>query len=187
MQSLMQKIFTTSAILTSALVLSACQTTPPKASPPAEVKPTLKSQIFAFDQKNTKLGNMYLRPVADGVQVFGKLSGFQPGTTVSVHIHETGNCSNMGKAAGGHFNPFNKPHGNPDSAESHAGDLPNVTADAYGVASMNFVNKDISVDMTGNNSVYKRAFIVHAGTDDYVSQPSGNSGDRIACGVIEKF
>jgi Cu-Zn family superoxide dismutase len=68
----------------------------------------------------------------------------------------------------------------------HAGDLPNLTANADGVATINFVNKKISAADAGKYSVNRLAFIVHSGVDDYTSQPAGNAGDRVACGIIEK-
>ncbi|MGI9340858.1 MAG: superoxide dismutase family protein, partial [Psychrobacter sp.] len=108
----------------------------------------------------------------------------QPGKTVSLHIHETGSCANMGKAAGGHFNPDNNPHSNPDDMNGHAGDLPNLTANEDGVATINYVSKKIAATKTGKYSVNRLAFIVHGGVDDYTSQPSGDSGARVACGII---
>ena len=183
----MKKLLTTSAILASALALSACQTTPTKGDLPAEVQPVLQAQMQTVDVSQAHLGKMYLRPVQGGVQVFGELTGLNPGSTYAIHIHENGTCANKGQDAGGHFNPLNKSHGHPSTAESHAGDLPNITADANGVARMNFVRKDISVDPRVANTVHNRAFIIHAGADDYTSQPAGNSGDRMACGVIEAY
>lgn len=183
----MKKLLATSAVLASAIALTACQTTPNKQDLPAEIQPALKAQIQTVDVSKAHLGKMYLRPVQGGVQVFGKLTGLNPGSTYAIHIHENGTCANKGKDAGGHFNPLNKPHGHPDTPESHAGDLPNLTADANGVASINFVREDISVDPRVANTVYNRAFIIHAGADDYVSQPAGNAGDRMACGVIEEY
>ncbi len=184
----MKNLIARSALLASAIALSACQNMPSnQLVNGVAAQPVLKSKINSVGDKPMPMGQMYLRPVEGGMQVFGKLMGLPPGKTVAVHIHETGSCSNMGKAAGGHFNPANKPHGHPNSQDSHAGDMPNVTADANGVAMLNFVNTDITADMSGANSVYRRAIIVHNGVDDYVSQPSGNAGDRIACGVIEKM
>ena len=174
-------------LLASAIALTACQTTPNKQDLPAEIQPALKAQIQTVDVSKAHLGKMYLRPVQGGVQVFGKLTGLNPGSTYAIHIHENGTCASKGKDAGGHFNPLNKQHGHPSTPESHAGDLPNLTADANGVASINFVREDISVDPRVANTVYNRAFIIHAGADDYVSQPAGNAGDRMACGVIEEY
>ena len=183
----MKKLLATSAVLASAIALTACQTTPNKQDLPAEIQPALKAQIQTVDVSKAHLGKMYLRPVQGGVQVFGKLTGLNPGSTYAIHIHENGTCASKGKDAGGHFNPLNKQHGHPSTPESHAGDLPNLTADANGVASINFVREDISVDPRVANTVYNRAFIIHAGADDYVSQPAGNAGARMACGVIEEY
>ncbi|WP_296404711.1 superoxide dismutase family protein [Psychrobacter sp.] len=183
----MKKLLATSAVLASALALSACQSTPTKGDLPAEVQPALEAQMQLVDISKAHLGKVYLRPVNGGVQVFGQLTGLHPGSTYAIHIHENGSCGNSGKDAGGHFNPLNKQHGNPNSLESHGGDLPNITADANGVANMNFLRRDISVDPQMANSVYNRSFIIHAGVDDYTSQPSGNSGDRMACGVIKAY
>ena len=183
----MKKLLATSAVLASAIALTACQTTPDKQDLPAEIQPALKAQIQTVDVSKAHLGKMYLRPVQGGVQVFGKLTGLNPGSTYAIHIHENGTCASKGKDAGGHFNPLDKQHGHPSTPESHAGDLPNLTADANGVASINFVREDISVDPRVANTVYNRAFIIHAGADDYVSQPAGNAGDRMACGVLEEY
>lgn len=180
-------LLASSVLLASGLALSGCQSTESqlKTGNPLS-QPVLKSVVSTVDGNKREVGQLYLRPVDSGVQVYGKLMGLKPGTTVALHIHETGSCNDMGKAAGEHFNPTNKPHGNPDSEASHAGDLPNITANDQGVATINYVNDDISVAMTGPKSVYRRAFIVHGGVDDYTSQPSGNSGPRVACGIIEK-
>ncbi len=183
----MNKITLASALLcTSALAMTGCQTVQNqlKTGNPLS-QPVLKSVITTTDGNNTDIGQVYLRPVDNGIQVYGSLIGLQPGETVALHIHETGSCGNMGKEAGGHFNPDKFPHSNPNDVKGHAGDLPNVTADANGVAPINYVNKQISVEKNGKYSVNRLAFIVHSGADDYVSQPSGASGDRIGCGIIE--
>ncbi len=86
-------------------------------------------------------------------------------------------------SAGGHFNPYVKKHGAPDSANSHSGDLGNLTADASGSAMLTLWLDGISVS-TGKDGVIGRAVIVHAGPDDLKTDPTGNSGGRIACGVI---
>lgn len=148
-------------------------------------QPTMKSTLKTVDGNNREVGQLFLRPVDGGVQVYGKITDLPPGKTIALHIHETGSCGDRGKAAGGHFNPDNMPHSNPDDMNGHAGDLPNLTANADGIATINYVNKQISAAKAGKNSVYRRAFIVHIGADDYTSQPAGDSGDRIACGIIE--
>ncbi len=184
----MKKMMLASALLCgSALAVTGCQSTEGqlKTGNPLN-QPALKSTIKTVDKDQREVGQVYLRPVDGGVQVYGKLTNLKPGQTVSLHIHETGSCDAMGKAAGGHFNPDNKPHSNPDDMNGHAGDLPNLTANDKGIATVNYVNKKISAAEAGKYSVNRLAFIVHGGADDYTSQPAGASGDRIACGIIEK-
>ncbi len=118
-----------------------------------------------------------------GVRVFAMISGLKPGAH-GFHIHENGDCSAPdGSSAGGHFNPDGAPHGGPDSPEHHAGDLGNIEADPGGVGHYEQVIPGITLD-DGPNSVVGRAIVVHEGADDLTSQPSGNSGPRVACGVI---
>lgn len=183
----MNKLMLASALLCgSAVAMTGCQTVQEQlrtGNPLAQ--PALKSQIKTVDGSNKEVGQMYLRSVDGGVQVYGKLMNMTPGKTVAIHIHETGSCADMGKAAGGHFNPDNHPHSNPDDMNGHAGDLPNITANADGVATLNYLNKQITADKAGKYSVNRRAFIVHANADDYTTQPAGGAGDRIACGIIE--
>ncbi|MBP2280293.1 Cu-Zn family superoxide dismutase [Psychrobacter sp. PL15] len=184
----MKKLMLASALLCgSALAITGCQSTEGqlKTGNPLN-QPVLKSTLNTTDADQREVGQVYLRPVDGGVQVYGKLTNMTPGQTVALHIHETGSCDVMGKSAGGHFNPDNQPHSNPDDMNGHAGDLPNLTANDNGVATINYVNKKISAAEAGKYSVNRLAFIVHAGADDYTSQPSGASGDRIACGIIEK-
>ncbi len=184
----MKKSTLASALLFgSALVMTGCQSTEGQLNTGNPLnQPALKSMIKTVDGSDKEIGQIYLRPVDGGVQVYGKLMDMQPGKTVSLHIHETGSCANMGKAAGGHFNPDNKPHSNPDDMNGHAGDLPVLTANDDGVATINYVNKKISATQTGKYSVNRLSFIVHDGIDDYMSQPAGASGDRVGCGIIEK-
>ncbi|MBE0407408.1 superoxide dismutase family protein [Psychrobacter sp. AOP22-C1-22] len=184
----MNKTMLASALLCgSALAMTGCQTVEGQMQTGNPLnQPTLKSTINAVDGKKSEVGQVFLRPVDGGVQVYGKLMNLQPGKTVSLHIHETGSCDAMGKAAGGHFNPDNNPHSNPDDMDGHAGDLPNLTANDDGVATINYVNKKISAAEGGKYSVNRLAFIVHGGVDDYTSQPAGDSGDRVACGIIKK-
>ena len=184
----MNKMMLASTLLCgSALAMTGCQTVEGQMQTGNPLsQPTLKSTIHTVSGDKKEVGQVFLRPVDDGVQVYGKLMNLKPGQTVALHIHETGSCADMGKAAGGHFNPDNKPHANPDDMNGHAGDLPNLTANENGVATINYVNKKISANEAGKYSVNRLAFIVHGGTDDYTSQPAGNAGDRVACGIIEK-
>jgi Cu-Zn family superoxide dismutase len=102
----------------------------------------------------------------------------------AVHIHEKGDCSAPdASSAGGHFNPGGHQHGAPDAAEHHAGDLGNITIGADGTGSLMIHSSDLS--LSGTNSVVGHAIIVHEKTDDFVTQPTGNAGGRIGCGVIK--
>jgi Cu-Zn family superoxide dismutase len=118
----------------------------------------------------------------DGVKVTGEISGLSPGLH-GFHIHEYGDCSAPdGTSAGGHFNPAGVEHGGPDSPKHHAGDLGNVEADEEGHAAVDVTST--MIELEGDNSILGRGLIVHAGQDDLKSQPTGNAGGRVACGVI---
>jgi len=109
------------------------------------------------------------------------ITGLTPGKH-AFHIHEFGDCSAADAAsAGSHFNPMKKQHGAPDAAERHAGDLGNIEADKTGKAHLEL--KDNMLMFSGENSILGRAVIVHEKVDDW-SQPTGNAGGRVACGVI---
>jgi len=100
------------------------------------------------------------------------------------HVHEKGDCSSAdGMSAGGHFNPTGQQHGNPVSGPHHAGDIPMLQSDANGKAVGSIVLSGVTLT-PGPTSLVGHALVVHAGKDDYVTQPTGNSGGRIACGVI---
>jgi Cu-Zn family superoxide dismutase len=99
------------------------------------------------------------------------------------HIHEFGDCSSKdGAAAGGHFNPTGKSHGAPTDANRHAGDLGNIEVGQDGKARANFPDSVLQFD--GPGSIIGRGVIVHANPDDLKTQPTGNAGGRLACGVI---
>lgn len=105
--------------------------------------------------------------------------------SVAVHIHETPDCGDMGKMTGGHWNPTTMNHGKWGSSSYHAGDIGNVSLDASGKATMELESDLWSIGGDSTKNILNRAIIVHAGEDDYKSQPSGNSGNRIGCGVIK--
>ncbi len=118
----------------------------------------------------------------DGVEIVAELTGLTPGEH-GFHVHEFGDCSMMdGTCAGGHFNPTGAPHGGPDDAKRHAGDFGNIKADDSGKATYKRVDKLIALN--GPNSIIGRSIIVHAKADDLKTQPSGDAGPRIGCGVI---
>lgn len=120
------------------------------------------------------------------VQITGQLTGLEPGKH-GFHIHEGGQCDMEGDAAGGHLSPDEDPHGAPseEPGEHHLGDLGNITANEDGTAEINFQDPEIRLARTGPDAIIGKALIVHIGEDDLTSQPSGESGQPVGCGVIE--
>ena len=125
--------------------------------------------------------------VNEGVVLMtGQVSGLKPESMHGFHIHEKGDCSSPDfKSAGEHFNPTSQAHGDPVMPPHHLGDIPNLVADEMGKAPVNARIEGVTLGDHGANDLVGRAVVVHAMPDDYKTQPSGNSGDRIACGVIQ--
>ena len=122
----------------------------------------------------------------DKVEVAASISGLQPNQEHGFHIHEKGDCSSGdGMSAGGHFNPLGKPHAHPSTSDRHAGDMQALKADDYGNASYS-ATFDVITVTEGPTGIIGRGVIVHAQADDYKTQPTGNAGARLACGVIQK-
>lgn len=139
---------------------------------------------LAPTQGSSTTGTVMLMSMGDGVHFSGVISGLAPGAH-AVHVHEKGDCSAPDAAsAGGHFNPTSANHGAPDAIPHHAGDLGNVVAGADGRAEINNHANGVSLQ-PGANSINGRAVIVHAAADDFKTQPTGNAGGRVACGVIQ--
>jgi Cu-Zn family superoxide dismutase len=168
----------TSTLMLGSIVLSGCANlSPPAQNAVAELKPT---------QGNTVSGTTTFVERGDKVLVEGRLTGLPPGLH-GFHVHEKGDCSAPdASSAGAHFNPTAKAHGNPLSGEHHVGDLGNVTADAQGnaVLVIELPVRDFSLANNAPDSIVGRSLIVHADPDDLKTQPAGNSGKRVACGVI---
>jgi Cu-Zn family superoxide dismutase len=140
------------------------------------------------DANGKSVGNLTLTQKADGVQITGALSGLPPGTH-AIHIHAAGQCEPPAfTTAGGHFNPDSKQHGMKNPLGAHAGDLPNFDVAADGTANLSLLASHVTL-AEGPNSLFHQggtSLVIHASADDYMTDPSGNSGARIACGVIEK-
>jgi Cu-Zn family superoxide dismutase len=133
-------------------------------------------------QGNNVTGTVTFTRTQNGIEVIGDVMGLSPGKH-GFHIHQFGDCTAPdGTSAGGHFNPENQPHAGPDQAKRHVGDLGNIAADSSGNA--RYARTDSHLKFDGRDSIIGRAVIVHAGEDDLMSQPSGNAGPRVACGVI---
>lgn len=121
--------------------------------------------------------------VEGGVRIVAVVEGLLPGKH-GFHIHEVGNCSRMEQRSyGNHFNPDNQHHGGPNDSPRHAGDLGNITANLRGRAHYDAVDRLITLD--GPESIVGRSIVIHKYPDDFISQPSGNSGPAVACGLIE--
>jgi Cu-Zn family superoxide dismutase len=129
-------------------------------------------------------GTVTFTQQAEGVLVFAMISGLAPGPH-GFHIHENGDCSSPdGSSAGAHFNPAGMSHGGLDTGERHAGDMGNIVADQTSSANYEQIVTGITLE-AGPNSIVGRSVVVHADPDDMSSQPAGNAGARLACGVIE--
>ena len=184
------------SILTAALAfaLAGCASTAPTIKPAAATPAKPMTGASTAQQAEANLasasgslvsGKLTLVPMQGGVHVTGELGGFGPGSSHGFHIHEKGDCSAAdASSAGGHFNPAGQPHGRSMQGAHHAGDSDNIVADANGVAKINVHINGVSLGGGAGNDIAGRAFVAHATSDDYTSQPAGNAGARVACGVI---
>lgn len=196
-------------LIAAALALSACSPTAPEAAPeaaapapvaeaPAEAapadaaagmtQPAASARVVLAPLQDSGVAGELNFDVADGgVRIFGTVTGLPAGGQHGFHVHETGDCSAPdGSSAGGHFNPAGAPHGDRHGdGPHHAGDMPNLDVAADGSAAVDQVLAGLEIASAGANDIVGRAVIVHAQADDYATQPTGNAGGRIACGVIE--
>jgi Cu-Zn family superoxide dismutase len=186
--------------LAAAFVLPACDraaeapppaadvpATPPVAEPlPPPPMATAVANIGAASEGGTAAGSLTVTADGDTAHITGSITGLAPDSEHGFHVHDTGDCSNAaGGSAGTHLNPGNQPHGAPDGAAHHVGDLPNLKADATGTAPVDVRVAGMSVGSRDDRDIVGRALVVHESADDYATQPSGGSGTPIACGVIE--
>ncbi|WP_413289737.1 superoxide dismutase family protein [Bdellovibrio sp. HCB337] len=159
----------------------------PEAQPaakPAEVTGPLSAQAVMKPAKKQKTkGMVHFSQSGDKIKVEAMLEGLKPGPH-GFHIHEKGDCSAPDfTSAGGHFNPGSKPHAGHEAPEKHVGDMGNITADSKGKAKLTLELSGTSIG--GTDGILGKAVIVHENADDFKTQPTGNAGGRIACGVIE--
>ena len=134
---------------------------------------------------NAAVGKVDFVQKGGKVVVTASVTGLPPGPH-GFHIHEKGDCSSGdGMSAGGHFNPLGKPHAAPTTADRHAGDMPMLVADASGRATLT-TELDVITIGSGAADIAGRSVIVHKDPDDFKTQPTGNAGARLACGVIRK-
>jgi Cu-Zn family superoxide dismutase len=146
---------------------------------------TVQATATINDGTNTRVGSASFSDTPSGLLVSGTVAGLGLGAH-GIHLHAVGSCQGPTfTTAGGHFNPTAKKHGfkNPDG--HHAGDMPNIVSPAAGQLNFQFVVE--GVKLTGNGGLLDgdgAAIVIHSGEDDYMTDPAGNSGARIACGVI---
>ena len=157
----------------------------PSPSPKAAAGPKKVTHAVAVlhpTQGNTVEGTVHFMAASGGVNVKASLKGLAAGNH-GFHVHEFGDCTAPdATSAGGHFNPKGEPHGAPTDAHRHAGDLGNISAAADGTATLEWTDPSMKLD--GSDGVIGHAVIIHASADDLKTQPTGNAGGRVACGVI---
>jgi Cu-Zn family superoxide dismutase len=157
-------------------LVTGCSTVAPGSRATAELK----------DKDGKSVGRADFHEVSDGVLVRLEVKGLAPGLH-AVHVHTVGKCEAPGfTSAGGHFNPGGKKHGLKSSDGAHAGDLPNMLIAKDGSGRFEALTDAITLK-AGSNSVFDAdgsALVIHVGVDDYMTDPTGNAGDRAACGLI---
>lgn len=209
MNKLQSGLFPLVALSSSLLLVVGCQNTQSK----QDAAPSAQSQVesTATEQKDvadhsaaatlntavaqiepaqdlptgeTVTGQVVFVQQGDTLIITATLSGFKPGSVHGIHIHEAGDLSSHDlSSAKGHFNPSHHHHGGPDDAAAHEGDLGNITADAQGRVQKQWERTNITLQQ-GPHSVVGRSVLIHGGADDLKTDPAGNSGPRIAGGVI---
>jgi Cu-Zn family superoxide dismutase len=185
------------AVALATALLAACATTAPTGAgtgtgpqpAPAMASRSIvagASVVLAPASASLVSGKLTLMPMGSGLHLRGEIGGLAPGSTHAIHIHEKGDCSAAdATSAGGHFNPAGKPHGRVGQGDHHGGDMDNITANGEGVATVNVHAQGVVLGGGAANDVIGRAVIVHAAQDDYTTQPTGNAGARVACGVVK--
>lgn len=174
-------------------LVAACASTPPTSSH-APAKAAVLATTSSVERAEAALapasaslasGKLELQAVDGGVRITGTLGGLRPALPVAFHIHQNGDCSAAdASSAGPHFNPLGHDHGGPEQPVRHLGDLANLLPGADGRVQVDVLARQVVLGGGAANDILARALVVHAQPDDHHSQPAGNAGARIACGVI---
>lgn len=174
-------------MLVITLLLSGCTMFNREETVPATTPPAAMAKAELVNTKNEFIGEIVFREGEKGVELSAVLNGLPAGLH-GIHIHEVGKCeAPTFESAGTHFNPRHKQHGIENPNGPHAGDLPNIEAAVDGSVELNFVTDAFTL-LTGKVTSLRDAngssIVIHEQADDYKTDPAGNSGTRIACGVI---
>jgi superoxide dismutase, Cu-Zn family len=172
------------ALISMNMLFVGCDRREKKATDEKEVSSVTEASVILHPTKgNQASGKVTFTVVPTGVKVVADVSGLKPGIH-GFHVHEFGDCSAPdGSSAGGHFNPTHAKHGGPNDLDRHSGDLGNIEADATGHA--HYEKIDDRLKLEGPHTIVGRSVVIHADPDDFHSQPTGNSGGRVSCGVIK--
>jgi superoxide dismutase, Cu-Zn family len=179
----------------SLIVTGGCREREPRQPPVPRAQETAETRAEEPLQATVRLeptensqvrGTATFTQIPEGVRISAEVQGLEGPGKFGFHVHEFGDCSAPdASSAGGHFNPAGTPHGGPDDPpdQRHAGDLGNIEAGADGMARYERVDQVIQLD--GPDSIIGRSLVVHVHEDDLETDPTGESGPRLACGVIE--
>ena len=179
--------------LVLAISLSSCKQTKKEVEvteteltePQPEIAKTFTIKLEPKSDSNVS-GTAVFTEENGSISMLATLTGLEPGTH-AIHVHESSDCSSPdGKSTGGHWNPTNQPHGKWGAETGyHKGDIGNFTADENGMATIKFSTTEWCIGCDDNTkNILGKAIIVHAGTDDYTTQPTGDAGGRVSCGGI---
>lgn len=178
----MNRKIVSASFAVAAAVLAGCATS---SNAQSGQKPRAQAVAVLAPAPNQQVkGQVTFKEEAQGVRVTAEISGLTPGKH-GFHLHEKGECNPPDfTSAGGHWNPTSAKHGSPEGGDHHYGDFGNIEANQQGVAKLDRVFHWLS--FTGTNSFVGKAVVVHGNPDDLTSQPAGNAGPRVACGVVQR-
>lgn len=155
---------------------------------PVNAPETLTAKAAVYNAENALVGEIMFKETGKGVELTAILNSLPPGVH-GIHLHEVGKCDAPSfESAGAHFNPTEKKHGVENPLGPHVGDLPNMVADETGEVKLNLITADFTLKKGEATSIFDKdgtAVVIHEKEDDYKTDPAGNSGARIACGVVE--
>jgi Cu-Zn family superoxide dismutase len=172
------------ALAAAALGLTWACASAPNPSPGASPGASAKAAIESKSGSNVKGSANFTEQSTGGVKVEVRIENAPPGTH-GLHIHEKGDCSAPdASSAGGHFNPAGMPHAGPSALQRHAGDLGNIEIESNGTGTL-VLTSDLLTVKPGPNSVVGKAVVFHEKADDLTTQPTGDAGGRLGCGVIQ--